>query len=234
MIDLRLAPCSHTVARDAVTRWHYSGGMGRTSSDRYEVREDGEFVGVVVFSNGSNCNIGKPYGLGHGEVRELIRVALGPHRTPTSRIVAIALRLLRAARPALRLVVSYADTREGHHGGIYQAGGWIYLGEIEPVYTFRIHGRETHKKSCFRSYGTNSIAWIRANVDPNARRVRSLPKHKYLMPLDAGMRALVAPLAKPYPKRATSIDGDAPASQAGQGGSIPTVALCNTAPTEAA
>jgi len=34
-------------------------------------------------------------------------------------------------------------------------------------------------------------------------------KHKYLMPLDAEMRAKIAPLAKPYPKRERSIGIDA-------------------------
>jgi hypothetical protein len=35
----------------------------------------------------------------------------------------------------------------------------------------------------------------------------------------------IAPLAKPYPKRATSVDSDAPEVHSGEGGAIPTVAL---------
>ena len=50
-------------------------------------------------------------------------------------------------------------------------------------------------------------------------------KYKYLMPLDVEMRARILPLAQPYPKRAGSIAADAPAHQAGEGGSTPTPAL---------
>jgi hypothetical protein len=50
-------------------------------------------------------------------------------------------------------------------------------------------------------------------------------KYRYLMPLDDEMRAKIAPLAKPYPKRAGSIVTDAPANHAGEGGSVPTPAL---------
>ena len=50
-------------------------------------------------------------------------------------------------------------------------------------------------------------------------------KFKYLYPLDAEMRARIAPLAKPYPKRARSIDSDAPGFQPGEGGVTPTRAL---------
>ena len=46
-----------------------------------------------------------------------------------------------------------------------------------------------------------------------------------MMPLDKAMRAQIQPLAKPYPKRATSIDSDAADIQSAEGGATPTVAL---------
>jgi len=50
-------------------------------------------------------------------------------------------------------------------------------------------------------------------------------KHTYLYPLDDAMRKQILPLSKPYPKRAGSIENDAPASQRDEGGVIPTPAL---------
>jgi len=35
----------------------------------------------------------------------------------------------------------------------------------------------------------------------NVEIVSDMGKHKYLMPLDRKMRKLIAPLAKPYPKK---------------------------------
>lgn len=50
-------------------------------------------------------------------------------------------------------------------------------------------------------------------------------KHRYLMPLDDEMRAKIAPLARPYPKRAGSADSGTLANHAGGGGATPTPAL---------
>jgi hypothetical protein len=49
-------------------------------------------------------------------------------------------------------------------------------------------------------------------------------KHRYLMPLDAAMRAQIAPLAKPYPKkpRVGSVDSDTSPAQGEEGGASPT------------
>ncbi len=63
------------------------------------------------------------------ECVELCRVALTKHQTPVSRIVSIAVKMLKRAMPGIRLVVSYADANYGHIGSIYQAAGWMYVGQ---------------------------------------------------------------------------------------------------------
>ena len=173
-------------------------------------------------------NIGTPFGLEQTAVCELVRVALGHHIMPTSRIVAIAIRMLRKASPGLRLIVSFADTSQGHHGGIYQAGGWVYVGSHE-YHAYRVNGRVTHPKTLHSLYGVGgqSIPWLRKHIDPNAERIANGVKHKYVMPLDDAMREQIAPLAKPYPKRprAERIGSDAPGVHPGEGGAVPTSAL---------
>ena len=147
-------------------------------------------------------NIGSPYGLAQSAVCELTRVALAPHRSATSRIVAIALRLLRRQSPGLRLIVSFADPRQGHHGGIYQAGGWLYVGLTGRECLIRLGGRLIHPRSVSSRWGCRQIAWLRQNVDATAERIVTEPKFKYLFPFDADLRAQLAPLAKPSPTRA--------------------------------
>ena len=65
------------------------------------------------------------------------------------------------------------------------------------------HGRIEHPRSLHHRYGVGgqSIPWLRAHVDPNAERVETARKHKYLYPLDDDMRRQIEPLRKPYPKR---------------------------------
>lgn len=209
---LALAWATHDAAVFATRRWHYSRSMPGASIVKVGAWEDGQFIGVVLFSLGATSMIGRPYGLTNQQICELTRVALAPeHRTPVSRIIAIALRMLRRQSPGLRLVVSYADTAQGHHGGIYQAGGWIYLGTASEV-AIRVRGRLVHRRTLGSRYGVGgqSIPWLRANVDPTAEAVATGDKHRYVMPLDDAMRAQIAPRALPYPSRAKAAGAASP------------------------
>jgi hypothetical protein len=202
---LRMDWCSQDAATYAVTRWHYSKRMPKGKLVKIGAWEGGKFVGVVIFGLGSTPMMGRAEGLPPGQTCELVRVALAPgHVTPTSRVVAIALRMLRKLNPGLRLIISFADTAQGHVGGIYQAGGWIFVGgKEESNGAYMVRGKIVHPRSLHHKYGAGgqSIPWLRANVDPRAERIRTPVKYKYLMPLDAETRAKILPLAKPYPKR---------------------------------
>ena len=126
--ELRLDWCGHDAAKYAVEHWHYSECLPAGKIVKVGVWEDSVFIGCVLFSRGANNNLGSPYNLKQIEVAELTRVALNKHTAPVTRIVSIALRFLRLNSPGLRLIISYADPLKGHHGGIYQGGGWIYCG----------------------------------------------------------------------------------------------------------
>lgn len=225
-MSLTIAPCSYQAAVYAVTRWHYSGCMPLGRVVRFGVWENDRFAGAVVFGRGASTNLGVPYGLAQTEVCELTRVALCGHEAPVSRIVAACLRLLKQANPGLRLVVSFADPAWGHHGGIYQAGNWIYTGTSKPSRRFRIFGRLVHERHVglstlgrFPGYH-QSLGDLRARVDPAAEEIRTPAKHRYLYPLDRGMRRRVTPLARPYPC-GQGVSGDTPGRRSGEAGSIP-------------
>jgi hypothetical protein len=223
--ELRLDWCSHEAAKYAVEKWHYSRRMPKSKLARIGVWEGGSFVGVVLFGYGATPEIGKPFGLLQTQIVDLVRVALRSHASPVSRMVAVALRMVRRAFPGLRLVVSFSDTTQGHHGGIYQAGGWLYLGADE-YHAYRVNGVVVHPRVLHLRYGSGgqSIPWLRANVDRAAERIANGVKHKYGYPLDDAMRAQIAPLAQPYPKRAKH-PSDAPSVQDGEGGAAPTRTL---------
>lgn len=125
--ELKLDWCSYQAAKYAVEHWHYSKSMPTPPVVKIGVWEDTHFIGVVLFSRGANNNLGKPYGLEVTQVCELTRVALDNHKTPLSRIVAIAIKMLRRMAEGLRLIVSFADANMGHIGCIYQAGGRVSL-----------------------------------------------------------------------------------------------------------
>jgi hypothetical protein len=189
--DLRIDWATHEAAKYACENWHYSKCLPVGKLVKVGAWENGKFIGVVLFGRGANCNMVKGYGLGQDQGCELVRIALKKHKTPVSKIAAMAMKFLRKQSPELRLIVSYADPEQGHHGGIYQAGNWIYRGLSMSALKVWYNGKWSHKKTVDDA-GINQT---------NLPKKRVSGKHTYLMPLDADMRAKIEPLAKPYPKR---------------------------------
>lgn len=218
---LKVAPCSHEAAKYAVENWHYSRVLPAGKLFKVGAWEADKFIGCVIFSYGANNNIGKPYALQQTEVCELVRVALRFHVWPVSRIMRFALKMLKEHNPGTRLCISYADPLQGHHGGVYQAGGWLYSGGSSSSIKVFYKGKWSHKKTVDDAGVDQSR--MPKRVDP--------PKHKYLYPLDEAMKRKVEPLRKPYPKRAGSSSVEHPTSGGEAGGSTPTPALKNLVPT---
>jgi hypothetical protein len=226
-MSLRLDWCSHEAAKYAVEHWHYSASMPAPPLVRIGVWESEQYIGCVLFSRGAARHIGRPFDLEQTEIVELTRVALRQHSAPVSKVLAIAVKMLRKQSPGLRLIVSYADPKEGHVGGIYQASGWAYLGEQTPTTEYigpdgkRWHSRMISPTGRKKVYGEYRAVWR----PDQCEAIRCPAKHKYVLPLDDAMRKQIAPLSKPYPKRAGSILADASPVQGEEGGAAPTPAL---------
>lgn len=210
---LKLDWATHKAAKYACEHWHYSGCIPCSMQKTYKIGvwENDLFCGVIIFGHGANPNIGTAYNLSIYEVCELTRVALKKgHIFKTSKIVSKAIKLfLIRSFPKMKLIVSYADTGQNHHGGIYQAMNWVYVGKSKGVSRIFYKGKYWHSKALKTSY-------------PNLKQ-SNLPKdmptdkHKYLYPLNKEMKNKISKLAKPYPKR-NKHSVDAPADQAGEGG----------------
>lgn len=216
MGELTVAPCGHDAAKYAVTCWHYSEVMPAGKLLKHGVWESGRFTGAVIYGRGATPRLTGQFGLQQTECVELVRVALRDHQHHVSQIVADSLRQLHRTNPGLRLVVSFADPGQGHHGGIYQAGNWLYLGTGNPPPEYVIHGQRMHSRSVYAKGWSQSVPWLRANVDPNAQGLRLPGKHRYVMPLDKQTRRRVAKLAKPYP-RAVEVSEATHTGPAGEG-----------------
>jgi hypothetical protein len=217
-MNLRLDFCSREAATFAVKAWHYSRALPSGRALYFGVWECGSFIGCVIVSRGACANIGQPFALSQDQIAELTRIALAPgHVAPVSRVLAIVVRLLRRSNPGLELLISYSDQRQGHDGrGVYGACGWTYLGETAREATLWIHDREVHARTVSSKYGTRDLTWLRANVDPQARRIDCPPKHRWALALSSSMRERLIVLAQPYPTRDRSTDSGARGPQAGE------------------
>ena len=201
--DLRIDWATHAAAKYACENWHYSKSVPVPPLVKVGAWENGKFIGAVIFSRGATPSLLRPFGLRQTEGCELTGIALTSHKSPVSRVVRLAVQFLKRNSAELRLIVSFADPSEGHHGGVYQAGNWIYSGQTSPSREYigpdgkRWHARMVKKKGWTTCQGVRRKTLTPDQCTP----VEKPGKHRYLMPLDAEMRAQIAPLAKPYPKR---------------------------------
>ena len=201
--DLRIDWATHAAAKYAVETWHYSRVLPVPPLVKIGAWERGKFIGVVIFSRGATPSLLRPFGLNQTEGCELTRVALTKHDAAVSRVVKVAMQFLKRNSPELRLIVSFADPSEGHHGGIYQAGNWIYSGQSSPSTEYiGPDGKRWHARMVKKQGWTTVQGKRRRTLTPDqCTPVEKPGKHRYLMPLDAEMRERVLLLAKPYPKR---------------------------------
>jgi hypothetical protein len=189
--------CSSKAASYACSQWHYSRAVPMPPVVKLGAWEDDKFVGVVLFAFGANYRLGAPYALSRRECVELARVALRDHVTPVSRIVRFAIKKLRSHCPGLRMLVSYADPTHNHYGGIYQAMGWTYLGITAPITQYLYGGSWVHRRAL-----TGKNFGAVCTVDHSTLKSRRTPgKHRYALAIDKSLDAMLAGMAKPYPKK---------------------------------
>ena len=195
-VNLKIDWASHEAAKYACLNWHYSKCLPVGKLVKIGAWENDKFIGVVIFGRGANKSLGEPYKLDQTECCELVRIALTNHKTPVSRIMSIAIKLLKNIHKQLKLVISFADAEKNHHGGIYQATNWVYVGKTNSADEYLYKGKRWHGRAFRKSLGSH-LNYMNKGLEI----IQGSQKHRYLMPLDDNMRKQVQQLAKPYPKR---------------------------------
>ena len=210
MKGLRLDWCDYPAAKWAVRQWYHRPEMPVGKLLKIGVWEDGQFAGVVLFGMSASDALGSRWGLGTWECCELARVALRPgHKCQVSRVLRIAVLMLRRHCPGIRVVVTFAEA--DHHGGVYQAAGWIYTGTTAPdkQYTDR-DGRTWHSRSVSPSGWKTHMGKTVRCPRPQDCEIMIVPgKHRFVLPLDPAMIDLVRRDAKP-PPRPGPLDSEGP------------------------
>jgi hypothetical protein len=209
--ELKIDWASHEAAKYACENWHYSKSVPVPPLVKIGAWEEGKYIGCVIFSRGASSNLLSPYGLKQDEGCELTRIALSKHKNTVSRIVKFALMFLKKNSPNLRLIVSFADPQYGHHGGVYQAGNWIYCGDTASGVEYYYQGKRLHSRQVSEKGWNIQQGQKRKTVKPSeCNIIKTKGKHRYLMPLDDEMRDKIKPLAKPYPKRPKQAEAGPP------------------------
>tara|TARA_Y100001938_G_scaffold58720_1_gene82173 strand:- start:4937 stop:5533 length:597 start_codon:yes stop_codon:yes gene_type:complete len=194
---LILKRASKKAIKYSTFNFHYAKRRPGTSNIAYSVfNNKNEWCGCIIYGHGASPSIGKPYGLVHGQIIELVRMALNGKQESTSKALAISMKLVKKDCPTVKMIVSYADKGQNHVGTIYQATNWNYVGQSESTgHEYWYKGRWTHSKTIgdkHRMYGLK--------IDHLKKRKTS-GKIKYIYPLCPEMKILTEKIKKPYPKK---------------------------------
>jgi hypothetical protein len=119
---------SRVEAKDFCAIHHYSGTRFPTAAQHFFGMYDGDkLVGVCVFGQPASPWVSISIVGEKNKVIELQRLALSRNiKNEGTWFLSKVWKLL--AEDFKGIVVSYADTAQGHHGGVYQAFGFNYAG----------------------------------------------------------------------------------------------------------
>ena len=199
--DLYIDYCSYRASEYSVYKCHYSKSMPSGKLVRFGVWENKKFIGSVIFGTGANPNIATVVNLSKYEVCELVRVALGKHKNPVSKIVSFCLKKIKKDFPNLKAIISYADPRQNHTGKIYQEMNWIYIGETKKAIHFEKNGKFYHSRT------VNNAKRINKNYDMSQFERIKTTKYKYIYLYEKKLINYIQDLIQKYPCVSSSENG---------------------------
>lgn len=130
-------------------------------------------------------------------------------RNSESFLISQGIKLLKKDKPDIKILVSFADTRQNHLGYIYQASNWYFTGwSIPGGGSIVIDGAEVHPKNLNNKYGTSDLEKLKVIL--NTQNIHYRPRSKkcryvYFISNDKKENALLKQLCKyeiqdTYPK----------------------------------
>lgn len=172
-------------------------------SHAFGLFRNGDMVGAITYGTPASSTLCRgvcgddwqPF------VLELNRLVLRDNQpNEASRLVAGSLRLL----PAPRIIVSFADTAQDHHGIVYQATNFLYTGLSARFRDPRVRGLE-HQHHATYAHGLTNRQVIEKYGAENVYFVERSRKHRYVTFVGdrrqrKQMRAALRYDVLPYPK----------------------------------
>lgn len=197
--------------RRSIVMGHYSGVMPDAVQECFGAYADGILVGAAAYGPGGNSKtLGAIIpGFDNSTGRELVRVwahESAPGNT-VSRMVGASLKMLPKS---VGLVVTFADSGQGHVGTIYQALNFFYLGmSSKGVRYIDRDGVEVTSRlaNIYRMrnperFGSMSLQEVRTEL--GWIPVVSHPKHRYAIGVGVAKRKVnrrLAEMSVPYPRK---------------------------------
>lgn len=248
--DLRVSYITAKSAKDAITKWHYSGKVDPRSKINFGIFYKNSLCGAMQF--GPSINKHKTIRLVANTrwngFLELNRMALSPllPKNSESRCLGAALRYLKKDYPHVEWVISFSDATQSGDGHIYRATGFV-LTQISKNKSMWLMPDNTVVCNLAFTISTSTalrLKWGWRSDDTWSsfiKRIGATPllgfQLRYIKFLNPSARERLTVSEIPFEeikklgasmylgKRAASIDNDALPDQGREGGVNPTAAL---------
>lgn len=211
-IEVRQVPVKEI--RRAVVTGHYSGVMPDATQEAFAGYWNGIVVAAVAYGPGGNSKTFSAVipGFDSSNARELIRLWVHPE-APKNTASLVVGRSLKMLPKAVGLVVSFADTGQGHSGYVYQALNFYYVGKSnEGIRYIDSSGVEVTARlaNVYRmrnpeKFANKSLSEIRDLL--GWRPIKSHSKHRYVIAVGKQKKKiskLLEAKSLPYPKGETN------------------------------
>ena len=144
--DLQLKRIDNEVAKDFISKHHYLETI-RNGSYHFGAYHGEMLVWVISYAFPIRLEVAKKQGLENNQVLEISRIVRMPNLI-CKNLASYMIAKTRSLLPDyIKLIISYADSTEGHTGGVYKAAGFTFNGDVAPDYCYISDYGRYHKKT---------------------------------------------------------------------------------------
>lgn len=167
--------------------FHYLGKTGRRGYTLGAFLND-QLIGCATIGSVTRVEVATSLGKSASETRELVRFCIHPDfqkKNFASWMLSRVVKSYKASNPDISMLVSFADTTQGHSGTIYKAAGWEKVGTTNPSYHYvDKSGTIIHKKTIWDRAKEAGFPESIYAMNNDVFRVEEKPKDKYKLDLD--------------------------------------------------
>lgn len=174
--EWEVLPVDISTARELVETYHYARGASNTATAIHGLFRKGEWFPAKCYGVAwwipPTRKAAAAWWPNPDEVLTLSRLVIVPE-SPKNAATFLLMHSVKMLDIRWKCLLTYADTWQGHTGGIYRAAGWEYLGLTKSKPVFLINGRMRATKAGPRTKTYSEMEAI------GAIRVGDFAKHRF-------------------------------------------------------
>ncbi len=165
---------------------HYAG-FGRSATKSYIAVLNGDVIGEFKLASLVRQRVALSAGFPDSRSLELDRFCVKPgyhKKNFSSFMMAACIKMVRLDFPDLVALISFADPRFGHSGGLYRASNWTFVRRTSTSYYYMDDdGAEVNKKTVYSRARASDLTEAEYAARLGLRKIKTPRKLKFVYPL---------------------------------------------------